>query len=635
MKKPSITCLAIIAILSDCCPAYGMECILQENDKSSNENMRFENLKPHEPSLCELSEDSVSPSISASNYNLDEYNNNDDNSNSNANSCNDELIDQSQFETKLPKRNQISTKKRRNSFDYSSYSVTTNHTATAVSYQLLGKPNFEHVKNQRRKGCFNLALCSSPEQKNKEESEENIIDIRRHSTSRRGSITSNSSMPLLPVLTQNLEPIDSQVFNFIKYQQQSNENSSMSILQVATQSTEIVPFDSERFNSIKYSKRNTQESSEKSADLPRYRHVQPKRPVKVVVTIDGGGSRGIIPLFLLRKMRRELGLKSGEALPVDMFVGTSVGAIVATAAILGKLDELYSNFTNLVQTIFPEQWWLKKFARLLWYGYMYPSEGREKAIDEFLTPEMEEFIDAGINVPNLVIPFFSAATREIFYYDNYEHKNGQTEYSVRDVLKATSAAPFFFGQYKIIGRDGVVIMASDGGVHANHPGIIAWQKATIRWPGALIKMISIGTGAGMQESKSTKYFGFVDWIKELVSIFMDLQRGSCNHFLKELSHSHPELLKYIRINFFLKECSTDDSSHEAIANYEAMARYAVSPDGTEHEDLKESVKVMRENINLAASQDEIEQEDLHIAAGPMRGNQNPKSNRRSMDRTMW
>ena len=80
--------------------------------------------------------------------------------------------------------------------------------------------------------------------------------------------------------------------------------------------------------------------------------------VKRILTLDGGGVRGIISIAFLKEMERQLREHTGKpdlvlADVFDMIAGTSVGSMLATMVALGKsADEIEVAFRDLAPKIF-------------------------------------------------------------------------------------------------------------------------------------------------------------------------------------------------------------------------------------------------------------------------------------------
>lgn len=74
-----------------------------------------------------------------------------------------------------------------------------------------------------------------------------------------------------------------------------------------------------------------------------------------ILSLDGGGTRGIYTAQLLAKVEQELGIQIRDCF--DLIVGTSTGAIVAGAAVLKiTLNEIIQLFDQEVQKIFKRKW---------------------------------------------------------------------------------------------------------------------------------------------------------------------------------------------------------------------------------------------------------------------------------------
>lgn len=368
-----------------------------------------------------------------------------------------------------------------------------------------------------------------------------------------------------------------------------------------------------------------------------YQYVPPKRPVKIILSIDGGGSRGIIPLFYLLAMYRKLGLNYTQSLPIDMFVGTSVGAIVATAAVIGKLKDLHDQFKDLVHKIFPPQYWFVELFRLLYYGYKYPATGRAESIREFVTPEIEHMVEENDKTAHLLIPFCSAKTHEIFLYKNYD----QTSFGLFDAIMASTAAPTYFpphplesvskhqltslgsdifkGNNNYIGK----IEGTDGGCVANNPVLFALLEGSHKYPGAQLYVISLGTGIGSPEGEATDKRGILSWAVKTPSLFLDLQRAFANSIASGWINLNPDRFEYTRINTMLNAeyNITDGTGSDFLEHLEALARLSVSPDGSAYEAFNKAIRFINEKQNIPNSTIEENHFDIEDQATGNRNNQ--------------
>lgn len=90
-----------------------------------------------------------------------------------------------------------------------------------------------------------------------------------------------------------------------------------------------------------------------------------KKPVKVVVSIDGGGVRGIVPATLLKEVEdslsSKLGKREGDKLKIidiaDYFCGTSTGGLISLMLTSGKtIEECIDLYKKKAPEIFSRTW---------------------------------------------------------------------------------------------------------------------------------------------------------------------------------------------------------------------------------------------------------------------------------------
>lgn len=95
---------------------------------------------------------------------------------------------------------------------------------------------------------------------------------------------------------------------------------------------------------------------------PRYRsfaeHLDPAIGPKRILSLDGGGLRGVLTLGMLREIETLLRQRHGDPKLVladyfDLIGGTSTGAIIAAALALGMtVDEVHGHYMNLGRAVF-------------------------------------------------------------------------------------------------------------------------------------------------------------------------------------------------------------------------------------------------------------------------------------------
>jgi uncharacterized protein len=214
------------------------------------------------------------------------------------------------------------------------------------------------------------------------------------------------------------------------------------------------------------------------------------RPFRIL-SIDGGGIRGVFPAAYLAEMEsRFLGGRS-IASYFDMIAGTSTGGIIALALAHGMTAaEALKIYTERGARIFPARKGLKKWHRLVrWLSK--PKHDQTALKDELL----QIFGDAVLDEAKirLVIPSFEGLHGEPFIYKTPHHPDYQKDRHKKfaHVALHTTAAPSY---YPAVNDDGYIMI--DGGIWANNPVMNAVVDALACFdvPRENLRVLSIGTG---------------------------------------------------------------------------------------------------------------------------------------------
>lgn len=245
-----------------------------------------------------------------------------------------------------------------------------------------------------------------------------------------------------------------------------------------------------------------------------------------ILSIDGGGIKGIFPASVLAELEHRLGSDTKIADYFDLITGTSTGGILALGLGAGytaaELSELYINRGN---EIFPPVregrigsvvLALKKFRQL--GQYRYDSE----ALQAMLTGVLGERL-LGVSTKRLCIPAFEAKHSEVCVYKTPHHPDYKTDLHklMVDIGLATSAAPGFFRPQE---QDGYVLV--DGGIWANNPIQVALLEALTAFDiqPRQIKIFSLGCGDDpyIVDKWQIQLGGFFFW-RKIIEAAMRLQ----------------------------------------------------------------------------------------------------------------
>lgn len=222
------------------------------------------------------------------------------------------------------------------------------------------------------------------------------------------------------------------------------------------------------------------------------------RPYRIL-TIDGGGVRGIIPVLWIDRLERYL--NGPVHAHCDLIAGTSVGAILGCGFAMGMTaSQAREMWLNGAHTAFAKPHSMKERGRRIAAraGLMtkYESAGLEKLLKSIfrdtrmgdLTPPT---LALSYDIQSLHVHVFSSAKEE--------HKN----LKVWEVCRASTAAPLFWDPHLMALDDsGVKHPMADGGMTANNPVVIAISESVSHAKGTgravpleNVVVASFGTGA--------------------------------------------------------------------------------------------------------------------------------------------
>ncbi len=243
-------------------------------------------------------------------------------------------------------------------------------------------------------------------------------------------------------------------------------------------------------------------------------------PQRRILSIDGGGIKGVLPAAFLAGLEESLPCPIHEYF--DLIVGTSTGGILALGLGLGfRASEMLAFYEELGPKVFARKR-LVKLAR--WLGYEQYSPAPLRAV---LTAKFGKH-RLGHSKVRLVVPSFNLDTGEVYVFKTSHHPRFEKDYKVHaaDVAMHTAAAPTYFPPSR--STSGVPLI--DGGMWANNPAGLAAVEAlsVLGWPRDEVKMLSLGCTSTPLNSKLPRWFGAggVFWARRIVDVFMVAQSSS-------------------------------------------------------------------------------------------------------------
>lgn len=214
------------------------------------------------------------------------------------------------------------------------------------------------------------------------------------------------------------------------------------------------------------------------------------RPFRIL-SIDGGGIRGVFPAAFLAEIEKRFLDGSSIANHFDMIAGTSTGGIIALALAHGlTAQEALRIYTERGEQIFPRPVGVGKLTTLLRW-VVKPKHDQLKLKEELLRIFGDKVLDNSRS--RLVIPSFEGRHGEPFLYKTPHHPDYQKDRHKKfaHVALHTTAAPSY---YPGVDEDGYVMI--DGGIWANNPVMNALVDALACFDVARedVRILSLGTG---------------------------------------------------------------------------------------------------------------------------------------------
>ncbi|WP_349966876.1 patatin-like phospholipase family protein [Wolbachia endosymbiont of Armadillidium arcangelii] len=266
---------------------------------------------------------------------------------------------------------------------------------------------------------------------------------------------------------------------------------------------------------------------------------------KYILSVDGGGIRGIIPAIILAEIEKRARKPIAEIF--DLVAGTSTGGIVVAG--LCKKDKPQYSANDLVEFyqeygsyIFKSSFFRRSI--LSWFNCtQYPHKNIEYVLHKYFGDDVFKN-----TLSNVLITSYDIHNNCPFFFKSW--KEDRNFIKLRDVLRAATAAPTYFApKYLKINQKEMVLV--DGGVFANNPAACAYANSKKLFPNEEIILVSIGTGRLSNRIKYRK-LGKIAWIKPLLNVMFASSLDVVNYQLGNVMDD-----RYIRIQSQLTIASAE------------------------------------------------------------------------------
>ncbi|GLT45060.1 hypothetical protein SLA2020_189220 [Shorea laevis] len=321
-----------------------------------------------------------------------------------------------------------------------------------------------------------------------------------------------------------------------------------------------------------------------------------KRKMVTVLSIDGGGVKGLLPGTLLACLESKLQELDGPNARIadyfDVIAGTSTGGLLTTMLTAPNKEnrpmyageDLINFYFDHSPKIFPQKSHLRSTVASL-TGPKYDGEYLKTMVNQFLGD-----ITLKQTLTNVVIPAFDIKLLQPVVFSTSDAKNDDLKNArLADVCIGTSAAPCFFPAHYFETKDSSGKSRSfnliDGGVAANNPTLLAMTQI---WKdneefaeigpvdSRRMLVLSLGTGSDKEEerydaAKASKW-GMVNWLYDggrtpLLHFFADASCDMVDFHVSTFFHCLDSKENYLRIQ---DDTLTGDACELDLATKENM-----------------------------------------------------------------
>ena len=306
-----------------------------------------------------------------------------------------------------------------------------------------------------------------------------------------------------------------------------------------------------------------------------------------ILSIDGGGIRGIIAGHVLQRLEEELKTRSGDpnariADYFDLIAGTSTGGILTCCYLTPDPGSTRPKYTAAEAVGFylqrgPEVFHRKLLRKVLNFkGILdekYEATGLESALDDYLGDvKLDQLLKP------CIVTAYEIQKRKAFFFRQHRADDAANNFLVRDAARATSAAPTYFEPAMVRAQDRKQYALIDGGLFANNPTLCAYAEArNIAWKPTAAEMLILSLGTGELKKKfpydEAKNWGAVSWVLPVLDIMMSGVAETVSYQLEQMFDAVGKPDQYLRVTPDLgKARANEDMDDASEKNMKACVR---------------------------------------------------------------
>jgi patatin-like phospholipase/acyl hydrolase len=296
-----------------------------------------------------------------------------------------------------------------------------------------------------------------------------------------------------------------------------------------------------------------------------------------ILSIDGGGIRGIIPGVILMQIEKTIQIRTGDpsakiADYFDFFAGTSTGGILVGIYLCPDpenpsrarftAEQAVELYLRRGPVIFNSSAW-KRFTSM---GGLNEEMYSEEMLEKYLTAYFRDIKLSELVKPCLITAYEIEKRYSFFFSRDDARDSSEKNFYIRDVARATSAAPIYFKASQISSMSGNLYSFVDGGLIANNPALcgltdVLKLNTNDSKPVEIKDIVLMSLGTGIKKTpigyKEASEFGALGWIKPILHIVSSGNNEIVDYQVEKLFKHAGVEDQYLRLSPILNNASSD------------------------------------------------------------------------------
>lgn len=254
-----------------------------------------------------------------------------------------------------------------------------------------------------------------------------------------------------------------------------------------------------------------------------------------ILSIDGGGIRGVIPAIWLAELQQRLGRSLSDVF--DFIAGTSTGAIIACGIANGvDIEEIVKLYTERGKEVFPPpstRFW-SRILRIFSTGLAAPKYDGE-GLNAVLKNVFGNACFGSMKKSHVLVTSYDVRARRsiVFKSNKPEHQ----ALPIWEICRASASAPAYFPAH-VMEINGIKRPLVDGGIVANNPTACAIAEAARQCGPEISGFIAASFGTGDTTRPITiaesQEWGALEWALPIIDVLFDGSSDAVDYIARHI-----------------------------------------------------------------------------------------------------